>query len=99
MKKLMILGQWDDYMNGWQTLINSGDVLTWNILLLVAFIVRAIIFMVLLMALAERLFFEKPGATRKIFFSLVALLIVTLPFLFAGQPLVYPKFQELTFKN
>ncbi len=95
MEKIVILDQWDDYAKGWQMMINSGDLLAWNVLLLVAFIVRAIIFIVLLIALAERLFFERQNATRKIILSFIALLLVTLPFYFAGQPLIYPKFQEL----
>ncbi len=92
MTTLRLLDQWDDYVRGWQILVNSGDILAWNVLLLVAFLVRSIAFIMLLVSLAERLYFERQAATRKIILSFIVLLLVTLPFYFAGLPLVYPKF-------
>ncbi len=94
MTLITISNQWDDYIQGWQILINTGDVITWNLLLLVAFTVRAIAFIVLLVSLGERLYYERPTATRRAILSVIVLLLVTLPFFFAGQPLIYPSFKD-----
>ena len=49
------LSQWDDYIRGWQLLIESGDQILWTLLVLIAWLVRAISLIMLLIRLGDRM--------------------------------------------
>ncbi|MHA1330698.1 MAG: hypothetical protein ACTSR2_06450, partial [Candidatus Hodarchaeales archaeon] len=52
---VIILSQWDQYIEGWQLLIQSGDQIFWTTLIFVAWVVRAISLTMLLFRLGENL--------------------------------------------
>ncbi|WP_455143658.1 hypothetical protein [Candidatus Hodarchaeum mangrovi] len=87
---LKILGQWDEYIHGWQLLIESGDQLFWTSLVLVAWIVRAISLTMILLQLGDKLIRNKKDFEFNLLITGVIFLLVTVPFFLAGLPLVYP---------
>ncbi|MFX0013636.1 MAG: hypothetical protein ACFFB2_10850 [Promethearchaeota archaeon] len=87
---LIILSQWDEYIRGWQLLIESGDQIFWTILILVAWIVRAISLTMILIQLGEKLIRNKKDFEFNILITVVIFILVTVPFFLAGLPLIYP---------
>jgi len=87
---LILLGQWDEYIRGWQLLIESGDHLFWTSLVLVAWVVRAISLTMILLQLGDKLIRNKKDFEFNLLITGVIFLLVTVPFFLAGLPLVYP---------
>jgi hypothetical protein len=87
---LLLLSQWDSYIKGWELLINNGDQFFWNLLVLTAFIVRGLSLISVIYYCGLRLFWDRQGATKGIFVSLLVFVLVTLPFAFAGIPIFWP---------
>ncbi|MFX0050720.1 MAG: hypothetical protein ACFFAJ_01370 [Candidatus Hodarchaeota archaeon] len=52
---LFILSQWDQYIQVWQLLLESGDLIFWTILIFIAWMVRSISLTMILIQLGERL--------------------------------------------
>ena len=86
---------WDSYINGWEFLINNGDQLLWNLLIIVAFIVRALSVISLLYYSGLRLFWDKKEATKGIIISVLVFIFVTLPFALGGIPILWPSLLPL----
>ena len=84
------LSQWNNYIRGWQLLIESGDQIFWTLLILTAWIVRAISLIMLLIQLGDRLVRKKKEIELNIVTTGIIFIIVTVPFFFAGFPLIYP---------
>ena len=84
------LNQWDDYIRGWQLLIESGDQILWTLLIFVAWLVRAISLIMLLIRLGDRVVRNKKEIELNIVATGITFVIVTVPFFFAGLPLIYP---------
>ncbi len=84
------LSQWDNYIRGWQLLIESGDQIFWTLLVLTAWIVRAISLIMLLMQLGDRLVRKRKEIELNIVTTGIIFIIVTVPFFLAGFPLIYP---------
>ncbi len=84
------LSQWDDYIRGWQLLIESGDQILWTLLVLIAWLVRAISLIMLLIRLGDRMVRNKKEIELNIVATGITFLIVTVPFFLAGLPLIYP---------
>ncbi len=89
-KELIVLTQWDDYIRGWQLLIESGDHFLWTILILVAWVVRAISLTMIIMQLGDRLIRNKKNFEFDLLITGIVFVIVTIPFFLAGIPLIYP---------
>ena len=90
-KELIILSQWDDYIRGWQLLIESGDQIFWTLLIFAAWVVRAISLTMIIIQLGDRVL--RPGRKNLEFNLLVTglvFILVTVPFFLAGFSLIYP---------
>jgi len=88
--EITILNQWNDYIRGWQILIESGDQIFWTILILVAWVVRAISLTMILIQLGDRLIRNKKNFEFNLIYTGVIFILVTVPFFLAGLPLIYP---------
>ncbi len=88
--KIFIQSQWDDYIRGWQLLIESGDQIFWTILILTAWIVRAISLTMIIVQLGDRLIRNKRDFEFNLLITGIVFIIVTVPFFLAGFPLIYP---------
>ncbi len=88
--ELIILSQWDEYIRGWQLLIESGDQIFWTILILVAWAVRAISLTMILIQLGDRLLRNKKDFEFNLLITGIIFILVTVPFFLAGYPLIYP---------
>ena len=86
----LFLSQWDNYIRGWQLLIESGDQIFWTLLVLTAWIVRAISLIMLLIQLGDRLVRNKKDIELNLVRTGIIFLIVTVPFFLAGFSLIYP---------
>jgi len=84
------LDQWENYIQGWQLLIESGDQIFWTILIFVAWIVRATSLIAFLFHLGDRLIRHKLDMEFVILRSLIIFIIVSVPFFLAGYSLIYP---------
>ena len=84
------LSQWDNYIRGWQLLIESGDQIFWTILVFTAWVVRAISLIMLLVQLGDRLVRNKKDIEFNLVRTGIIFLIVTVPFFLAGFSLIYP---------
>ncbi|MHA1978081.1 MAG: hypothetical protein ACW98F_11860 [Candidatus Hodarchaeales archaeon] len=84
------LSQWDDYIRGWQLLIESGDQVLWIFLVFIAWLVRAISLIMLLIRLGDRVIRNKKEIELNILATGITFLFVTVPFFLAGLPLIYP---------
>ncbi len=87
---LTLLSQWDDYIRGWQLLIESGDQIFWTILIFVAWAVRAISLTMILIQLGNRLIRNKQNFEYDLLVTGIIFILVTVPFFLAGFPLLYP---------
>ena len=87
---IFYLSQWDDYIRGWQLLIESGDQILWTVLVFIAWLVRAISLIMLLIRLGDRLIRNKKETELNIVATGITFMIVTVPFFLAGFPLIYP---------
>lgn len=90
-KEFIISSQWDDYIRGWQLLIESGDQIFWTLLIFAAWVVRAISLTMIIIQLGDRVL--RPGRKNLEFNLLVTGLVfifVTVPFFLAGFSLIYP---------
>ncbi|MHA1968490.1 MAG: hypothetical protein ACW964_11880 [Candidatus Hodarchaeales archaeon] len=90
-KEFIIISQWDDYIRGWQLLIESGDQIFWTLLIFVAWLVRAISLTMIIIQLGDRVL--RPGRKNLEFNLLVTgivFIFVTVPFFLAGFSLIYP---------
>jgi len=86
-----ILNQWDQYIRGWQLLIESGDQIFWTILIFVAWIVRAISLIMILIQLGDKLLRKgRKDIEYNLIYTGCIFVAVTIPFFLAGLPLVYP---------
>lgn len=88
--ELIILSQWNEYIRGWQLLIESGDQIFWTILILVAWVVRAISLTMILIQLGDRLIRKKKDFEFNLLLTGIIFILVTVPFFLAGLPLIYP---------
>jgi type III secretory pathway component EscS len=86
----LYLDQWENYIQGWQLLLESGDQIFWTILIFVAWVVRATSLIAFLLQLGDRLVRHSKDIEFTIVRSLVIFLIVSVPFFLAGYPLIYP---------
>jgi hypothetical protein len=86
----LILSQWDQYIQGWQLLIESGDLIFWTILIFIAWIVRAVSLTMILIRLGEKLIRNKKDFEFNLLVTGIIFILVTVPFFLAGLPLVYP---------
>jgi hypothetical protein len=86
----LFLSQWDNYIRGWQLLIESGDQIFWTLLVLTAWIVRAISLIMLLIQLGDRLVRNKKDIELNLVRTGIIFLVVTVPFFLAGFSLIYP---------
>ncbi len=84
------LSQWDDYIRGWQLLIESGDQILWTVLVFIAWLVRAISLIMLLIRLGDRVVRNKKEIELNIVITGITFVIVTVPFFLADLPLIYP---------
>ncbi len=88
--ELIILSQWNEYIRGWQLLIESGDQIFWTILILVAWVVRAISLTMILIQLGDRLIRKKKDFEFNLLLTGIIFILATVPFFLAGLPLIYP---------
>ena len=86
----LYLDQWENYIQGWQLLIESGDQIFWTILIFVAWVVRATSLIAFLFHLGDRLIRHSKDIEFVILRSLIIFTIVSVPFFLAGYPLIYP---------
>ena len=86
----IFLNQWDKYIRGWQLLIESGDQIFWTILILVAWVVRAIALTMIIIQLGDRLIRKKKDFEYNLLLTGIVFILVTVPFFLAGFPLIYP---------
>lgn len=86
----IILNQWNEYIRGWQLLIESGDQIFWTILIFVAWVVRAISLTMILIQLGDRLIRNKKDFEYNLLYTGIIFILVTVPFFLAGFPLIYP---------
>ncbi len=86
----LYLDQWENYIQGWQLLLESGDQIFWTILIFVAWLVRATSLIAFLLQLGDRLVRHSKDIEFTILRSLTIFIIVTVPFFLAGYPLIYP---------
>ena len=87
---LALASQWDEYIHGWQLLIESGDQIFWTILIFVAWVVRAISLTMILVQLGARLIRYERDFEFHLLVTGVIFILVTIPFFLAGFPLIYP---------
>ena len=87
---LVMLSQWDEYIRGWQLLIESGDQIFWTILVLVAWVVRAISLTMIIVQLGDRLIRKRKDFEYNLVLTGIIFVLVTVPFFLAGFSLVYP---------
>ena len=87
---LTLLTQWDEYIRGWQLLIESGDQIFWTILIFVAWVVRAISLTMILLQLGARLVRKERDFEYNLLVTGIIFILVTVPFFLAGFPLLYP---------
>ncbi len=90
-KESIFLSQWDEYIRGWQLLIESGDQIFWTLLIWAAWVVRAISLTMIIIQLGDRVL--RPGRKNLEFNLLVTglvFILVTVPFFLAGFSLIYP---------
>ena len=85
-----LLNQWDEYIRGWQILIESGDQVFWTLLILVAWVVRSISLIMIIIQLGDKLLRNKRDFEFNLLITAVIFILVTVPFFLAGLPLVYP---------
>ena len=90
----LILSQWDDYIHGWQLLIQSGDQIFWTILIFAAWMVRAISLTMIIVQLGDKLIRNKKDFEYNLLITGIIFIIVTIPFFLAGLPLIYPFLPE-----
>ncbi|MFW9906621.1 MAG: hypothetical protein ACFFFH_20100 [Candidatus Thorarchaeota archaeon] len=76
----VILSNWDEYIRGWQLLIENGDQIFWTILILVAWIVRAISLTMIIIQLGDRLIRKNKQFEFNLLFTGVVFVLVTVPF-------------------
>ncbi|MFX0141185.1 MAG: hypothetical protein ACFFDN_46530 [Candidatus Hodarchaeota archaeon] len=88
--ELIILNQWNEYIRGWQLLIESGDQIFWIFLIFVAWVVRAISLTMILIQLGDRLIRNKKDFEFNLLLTGTIFILVTVPFFLAGLPLIYP---------
>ena len=88
--ELIILSQWNEYIRGWQLLIESGDQIFWTILILVAWVVRAISLTMILIQLGDRLIRKKKDFEFNLLLTGIIFILVTVPFFLADLPMIYP---------
>ena len=86
----IFLNQWNEYIRGWQLLIESGDQIFWTILIFVAWVVRAISLTMILIQLGDRLIRNKKDFEYNLLCTGIIFILVTVPFFLAGFPLIYP---------
>ncbi len=86
------LSQWDNYIEGWQLLIESGDLIFWTVLIFIAWIVRAISLIMLLIQFGDKIIRNKKDIELNIITTGIIFLLVTIPFFLADLPLFYPIF-------
>lgn len=86
----ILLNQWNEYIHGWQILIESGDQIFWTLLILVAWVVRSISLIMIIIQLGDKLLRNKKDFEFNLLITGVIFIIVTVPFFLAGLPLVYP---------
>jgi hypothetical protein len=86
----LYLSQWDNYIEGWQLLIESGDLIFWTVLIFIAWIVRAIALIMLLIQLGDKLIRKKKDMELNIITTGIIFFLVTIPFFLADLPLFYP---------
>ena len=86
----LYLDQWENYIQGWQLLLESGDQIFWTIFIFVAWIVRAISLIAFFFYLGDRLVRHSKDIEFVILRSLIIFLLVSVPFFLAGYPLIYP---------
>ncbi len=84
------LNQWENYIQGWQLLLESGDQIFWTILIFVAWVVRATSLIAFLFHLGDRLIRHSKDIEFVILRSLIIFIIVSVPFFLAGYQLIYP---------
>lgn len=87
---LFVTSQWEEYIHGWQMLLESGDLLFWTVLVLVAWVVRAISLTMLIIQLGDKLLRHKKNFEYNLFVTGIIFLVVTVPFVLADLPLIYP---------
>ncbi len=87
---VFFLNQWDEYIHGWQLLIESGDQILWTLLVFVAWFVRAISLIMLILRLGEKLLRNRKENELNIVITAITFTIVTVPFFLAKLPLIYP---------
>lgn len=88
--QLIFLSQWENYIEGWQLLIESGDLIFWTILIFIAWIVRALSLIVLLIQFGDKIIRNKKDIDLNIITTGIIFFLVTVPFFLAGLPLLYP---------
>ncbi|MFX1285444.1 MAG: hypothetical protein ACFFB5_17505 [Promethearchaeota archaeon] len=88
--EIIILSQWNEYIRGWQLLIESGDQIFWTILIFVAWVVRAISLTMILIQLGDRLIRKPKNFEFNLLVTGIVFILVTVPFFLAGLPLIYP---------
>ncbi|MFW9991417.1 MAG: hypothetical protein ACFFD4_05105 [Candidatus Odinarchaeota archaeon] len=95
MPGITILSQWDQLFQGWLFLIESVPSFLWSLLIISAFVVRAIACIVFIYSLGERVFFDAgPKSTKRVLLCLLVITIVTVPFLFVDQEsMLLPSFR------
>ena len=71
-------------------MIESGDQIFWTILILVAWVVRAISLTMILIQLGDRLLRNKKDFEFNLLITGIIFILVTVPFFLAGYPLIYP---------
>ena len=87
---ILVLDQWENYIQGWQLLLESGDQIFWTLLIFVAWVVRALSLIAFFFYLGDRLVRHSKDIEFIILRSLIIFLIVSVPFYLAGYPLIYP---------
>ncbi|MHA1168011.1 MAG: hypothetical protein ACTSP4_00940 [Candidatus Hodarchaeales archaeon] len=85
MTYLWILSEWDQLFEGWIFMISGLDDFLWQLLILIAFIVRAIACIVFIYSLGERLYWEQQKATKRMILCILVFVIVTVPFAFIDR--------------
>ena len=88
--RLTLLSQWDDYIRGWQLLLEAGDQIFWTILIFVAWAVRAISLTMILIQLGTHLVRKERDFEYNLLVTGIIFILVTVPFFLAGFPLLYP---------
>ena len=87
---LTVLSQWDEYIRGWQLLLESGEQIFWTILIFIAWVVRAISLAMILIQLGNRLIRKERNFEYDLLVTGIIFILVTVPFFLAGISLIYP---------